>query len=122
MINYRKFYENKLKIKLDKDTEIHHIDKNRENNDIKNLVALPKQIHNLYHNTYNKLISIISSGIEKETNFDLNIIVFIDDLILYYKLKYIIAQFIKIKNEAISLGNERFYAMMFKQLKDFLTI
>ena len=36
MINYRKFYENKLKIKLDKDTEIHHIDKNRENSwDIK---------------------------------------------------------------------------------------
>lgn len=32
--------------------DIHHIDLNRDNNDINNLVALPKELHNQYHKLY----------------------------------------------------------------------
>lgn len=47
--NYRKLYENKLHIKIPKTYEIHHIDFDRKNNNIMNLVALPKKLHNKYH-------------------------------------------------------------------------
>jgi len=47
--NYRKFYEQKTGKKIPKDFDIHHIDFNRENNDIMNLVAIPKKLHHNYH-------------------------------------------------------------------------
>lgn len=50
MKNYRKIYEAKCNIKIPKGYEIHHIDFNRENNDISNLVMLPKKLHQEYHN------------------------------------------------------------------------
>jgi CRISPR/Cas system CSM-associated protein Csm2 small subunit len=46
---YRKIYESALHIEIEKDFAIHHIDFNRENNDITNLVALPRGLHNKYH-------------------------------------------------------------------------
>ena len=73
MNNYRKIYEKKCNIKIPEGYEIHHIDMHRENNDIFNLVMLPKELHNKYH-TYlqqlqfsryeivTKVQSIIDSG------------------------------------------------------------
>lgn len=49
---YRKFYEDKTGLKVPKDFEVHHIDRDRENNDIKNLVAIPKKLHQTYHSRY----------------------------------------------------------------------
>lgn len=46
---YRTFYSTATGIVVPKDFEVHHIDFNRENNDINNLVALPKKLHNQYH-------------------------------------------------------------------------
>lgn len=48
-MNYRKFYEEECNIKIPKGYEIHHIDMNRENNNIENLVMLPKKLHKQYH-------------------------------------------------------------------------
>lgn len=48
-MNYRKYYEKKCNIKIPEGYEIHHIDFNRDNNDIFNLVMLPKKLHNEYH-------------------------------------------------------------------------
>lgn len=48
-MNYRKLYEKECHIKIPKNYEIHHIDMNRENNDITNLVMLPKKLHKQYH-------------------------------------------------------------------------
>lgn len=48
---YRKYYEESVGTKIDKDYEIHHLDFNRHNNYIINLVALPKYLHRKYHNT-----------------------------------------------------------------------
>lgn len=48
-MDYRTFYEQKTKRKLPSGWDVHHIDFNRENNEIENLLAIPKHIHILYH-------------------------------------------------------------------------
>lgn len=48
--DYRKVYEQFYNIKWDRKLyEIHHIDHNRENNDIKNLILLPRELHRKLH-------------------------------------------------------------------------
>lgn len=49
MIDYRKKYEEETGFKVPKEFDIHHLDSNRENNDIRNLVAIPKKLHHVYH-------------------------------------------------------------------------
>lgn len=55
-MNYRKFYEEQLNIKLSKDFDIHHIDYNHSNNSLDNLVALPHKLHQRLHQAYNEYI------------------------------------------------------------------
>ena len=46
MTQYRKFYADFYGITWDtKEMEVHHVDFNHENNDIRNLILLPKEIH-----------------------------------------------------------------------------
>lgn len=47
-MDYRKYYK-KIVGDIPKDYEIHHIDFDRSNNYIYNLVALPKSLHRKYH-------------------------------------------------------------------------
>ena len=47
--NYREKYKRYYGIEFGKDYEIHHIDLNHDNNDIDNLVLLPKELHRKYH-------------------------------------------------------------------------
>ena len=50
MIDYRKYYSNYYGITWDhKKFDVHHIDGNRENNDIMNLILLPKKVHQRLH-------------------------------------------------------------------------
>ena len=48
-MDYRKFYEQILNVKLKKEEEVHHLDRNRGNNEINNLVAIPRKLHRQYH-------------------------------------------------------------------------
>lgn len=48
-MNYRKLYAKHYGIKIPPEYDIHHIDFNRENNDIKNLILLPKSLHHKLH-------------------------------------------------------------------------
>ena len=48
-MNYRKKFENFYRIKIPEGYEIHHIDGDRENNRIGNLLMLPKKLHHQYH-------------------------------------------------------------------------
>lgn len=59
MKNYRKLYSDKYRIVIHKDLDIHHIDCNRENNDIDNLILLPKKLHQDYH-TYFRVVESAS--------------------------------------------------------------
>lgn len=70
MKNYKKKYKDFFHIEFGKEFDIHHIDGNRENNDISNLLLLPKKLHLSYHtessicsiNYSPKIISVIQKG------------------------------------------------------------
>lgn len=46
---YRTKYKRYYEIDFGKEYAVHHIDGNRENNDISNLVLLPSKLHSKYH-------------------------------------------------------------------------
>lgn len=47
--NYRQIYKDYYKIDFDKSYVVHHIDGNRDNNKIDNLLLLPFKLHSKYH-------------------------------------------------------------------------
>ena len=47
--NYRAIYKEHFKIDFGSDYAVHHIDGDRTNNDISNLVLLPLKLHSKYH-------------------------------------------------------------------------
>lgn len=53
--NYRNYYKQYYNIEFGSEMDIHHIDKNRNNNDIRNLILFPGKFHNLYHSYGEKL-------------------------------------------------------------------
>lgn len=93
MKDYKKIYADYYGIIWDSaEFEIHHIDRNRENNDIRNLVLLPKKLHKEYH----RIISIIQNDFEngadifKITNYD-----------IYHAIEY--QKLFELKNEIANL-------------------
>lgn len=48
-MNYRKFFSDYYNIEIPKEYDIHHIDFNRENNKIQNLIVIPYKLHRKYH-------------------------------------------------------------------------
>ena len=54
-MNYIKIYENHTRHAVPVGYEIHHIDHDRENNEIQNLVLLPDTLHRAYHNSKIKI-------------------------------------------------------------------
>ena len=48
-MDYRKYYEKITGLKIKKGNEVHHIDCNRANNEIMNLISLPKDVHRRLH-------------------------------------------------------------------------
>ena len=48
-MDYRKAYERHLDAKIPFDWDVHHLDENRNNNEMDNLVAIPKELHTLFH-------------------------------------------------------------------------
>lgn len=55
MVNYRRVWEKEYG-EIKEGYEIHHIDHNRENNNIENLVCLEKNIHKDYHKKHSKTL------------------------------------------------------------------
>jgi len=51
-MNYRKLYEKYFGIKIPPEFDIHHIDFNHENNNIENLILLPKSLHQRIHKSF----------------------------------------------------------------------
>ena len=62
MTDYKKLYAKTYGITWDADMEIHHIDRNRQNNDISNLILLPGYLHHELHNCLNE--AVFMSGTE----------------------------------------------------------
>ena len=55
--SYRKDYCSYLGYDITECYHVHHIDHDRENNKINNLVAIPKTLHSLYHKLHKRLVS-----------------------------------------------------------------
>jgi len=49
-MNYRKLYIDNIG-EIPKDWDIHHIDFNHDNNNLDNLIAVPKIVHTVIHQT-----------------------------------------------------------------------
>lgn len=47
--NYRQYYKDYYGIEFGPDMVVHHIDFDRSNNDIRNLLLLPNRLHTKYH-------------------------------------------------------------------------
>jgi len=69
-MNYRKLYAKENGV-IPKDWEIHHIDFNHNNNEINNLISLPKIVHVVIHQTgylnrseINKLINTYNKNVK----------------------------------------------------------
>lgn len=64
----KKFYEEQTQWKIpNKYFHIHHIDSDRNNNDISNLVALPMQTHLRYHGLFQRYLSSLRLHLEDRT-------------------------------------------------------
>lgn len=71
MIDYRKKYEDYFGIELGDDMDVHHIDFNRENNDIDNLLAIPSELHTRYHFYANHSLEKYNNKFVRELNIKL---------------------------------------------------
>lgn len=57
MVNYKRIYERAFGIQWDRTLyEIHHVDRNRENNEIGNLLLIPKEVHERIHKIESELL------------------------------------------------------------------
>lgn len=61
--NYREKYKRYYGITFGKEYAIHHIDGNRENNDISNLLLLPTKLHSRYHASRDIFLSYAKDGL-----------------------------------------------------------
>ena len=66
-MHYRKLYEIVTQQKIPTGFEVHHIDLNHYNDDINNLVAIPKELHKKFHKYIN---SIESCRVVNDFKFD----------------------------------------------------
>ena len=48
-MNYRKLYEQAFGIKIPSDYDVHHLDFDHSNNDLSNLLLLPRKLHQEIH-------------------------------------------------------------------------
>lgn len=51
-MNYRKMYKKHYGIEFGLEYQIHHIDFNHENNSIRNLILIPKELHERIHRCF----------------------------------------------------------------------
>lgn len=68
MESYRTVFKKHYGIDFSREYDIHHIDLNHNNNDINNLMLLPKELHSEYHTLLNSVCSSNESIFNKEFN------------------------------------------------------
>lgn len=64
MEDYRRIYVENTGIDIPDGYDIHHLDLNRNNNEILNLVALPRKLHQKFHEKWNELAQIREIGLK----------------------------------------------------------
>lgn len=69
--DYRKKFKRYYDIDFSNQYVIHHIDLNHSNNDISNLMILPKELHNRYHFYLNATLKCNDDKFKREISFDI---------------------------------------------------
>lgn len=64
-LKYKRYYG----IDFDENFVVHHIDENRNNNDISNLLLLPTDVHSKYHNYKMAFFRVVQEGILLESSY-----------------------------------------------------
>lgn len=64
-MNYRRLYEKHYGIKIPPEYDVHHIDFNHDNDEIENLILLPKKLHQRLHKSYMDNFGIITIDLFK---------------------------------------------------------
>ena len=100
-MNYRKYYREKLEVNLDSSFVVHHIDGNRQNNDILNLVALPKRLHLKYHNQKAKYDFVVNSINEWNYFFKCEYKKYFSAIELFMDVKNEVAEYILIRDNIL---------------------
>ena len=85
-MNYRKFYEKEV-CKIPDGFVIHHIDFDRNNNKIHNLVMLPSRLHSQYH-FYKTQISHMNEVIETKMTLLANCCVYRNKKYIEFLVKF----------------------------------
>lgn len=103
-MNYRKIYQEIIGCKIPPGWDIHHIDEDRNNNEILNLLAIPRETHQKYHKIKNQLVLFdLSKDILNPTNtYGYKSFFLYSDLIQQYTPVY---------DEIIKLMNYRDYKL-----------
>lgn len=73
IINYRNKFKKHYNIDFSNNYVVHHIDLNRENNDIKNLMLLPVELHTQYHYYLNATLPMRKGGSKTERTIEFRI-------------------------------------------------
>ena len=87
-MNYRKFYEEQI-CDVPNEFQVHHIDGDKENNDISNLLMLPQELHAEYHRLKNvvesqKLELKIKGSLENGNRYNFWLINEMDEFVKVY--------------------------------------
>ena len=69
-MGYRQEFEEAYDILIPEGYEIHHIDRNHDNNELSNLMILPKELHEHYHHAF-WLFDFNNQSIKKDMNFEI---------------------------------------------------
>lgn len=100
--NYRLKYKRYYKIDFGSEYAIHHIDFNRKNNDISNLLLLPNDLHSKYHTYKSQFDAITENGLCLKLDYSSGMLLnmqlsYLDDLLKVLKdidywveLKYLV--------------------------------
>lgn len=111
-MNYIKFYKKQLKVDFNSsEYEVHHIDGNKKNNDINNLVLLPKSLHKRFHGLQAQLSSF-------KTPFKMDDFVSVPlmsfDLYSYFYYKRDILYCIRYKERKLNneIDNEEYFKIL----------
>lgn len=124
MKDYRKLYKKHYDIEFGPEYVIHHIDENRDNNEIENLILLPSSLHSRFHEAirecrYAETGSTITLGDMRAT---LDSVIEIDYFASFYErmssLMREIAVWVDMKRMAdmyINQGSREFGYKMFRE-------
>ncbi len=101
---YKKKYES-VYGKIPKGYEIHHIDHNRKNNDLSNLIDIPKDLHRKYHKLFQKADCVyhpsdLMSNTPNQNNISVNFDIWVIELVHAY---------LKVKTHILGIKEQKHY-------------